>query len=174
MQRRIDCIVKYSTQALAYLFVIYFLLHDCARNRLNISALKQAFMGSCDFTPSATAVVRRGIVIAMSVRPSFTFSTVSHSQSFWSFYFILHDLRFQVKISTILNSKWPTPKLSKTYFIKFSQDCALFLHELHTISFQRSKANISAKCRPSQIQNGRQRNRNKMHILILHWHCLHG
>ena len=54
----------------------------------NISAMAQAkrrdgliliFHFNYDFTPSATAVVRRGIVIAMSVRPSFTISTVSHS-----------------------------------------------------------------------------------------------
>ena len=52
-------------------------------------------------------------------------------------------LRFWVNMLAILNSKWLTVKLSKNIFSQiFFQICSLFLHELHTIEFQKSMNNV--------------------------------
>ena len=78
------------------------------------------------FTPSATAVVRRGIVVAMSVRPPhFQLSlTAKVSGAFFQYCMVMvpsnRNLRLYAQMSTILNSKWPTPKSSKnTFYIAF-------------------------------------------------------
>ena len=78
------------------------------------------------FTTSATAGVRRGIVIAMSVypsvhRPHFQLPLVARVSGVFILYCLVMvsgktNLSFWVKILAILNSKWPRLKLTKNIF----------------------------------------------------------
>ena len=82
-------------------------------------------------TPSETAVVQRVIVIAMSVcRPHFQLSLVDRVSRAHILYCMMmvpgkSDLRFWAKMSAILNSKWPTPKLLKNIFYQVFSSCSI-------------------------------------------------